>query len=291
MPAEIVEDVATEELPTDQAEQEEAATAEGEQQAEESAEKGAEQSDEGELVVTLGEEPAPEEDESKAPQWVRDLRKQDREKTRRIRELEAKLQQAQPQPAAVIVGERPTLAACDYDEDKFAAELDKWHERKAKADRQREEQERLQQAQQEAWQRRLGEYRKQAQSLRVPGFEQAEEAIKDTFSTVQQGLLIRACKTPALMVAALGNNERKARELAAINDPIEFVAEIVRLEAQVKTQSRKPATPPERMAPRSSATSGAAIDNQLEKLREEAARTGDMSKVLAYKRQQKVKAA
>lgn len=291
MPAEIVEDVATEELPADEVEREAPATAEGEQPTETTDEKGAESADDGELVVTLGDEPAPEEDESKAPQWVRDLRKADREKTRRIRELEARLQQAQPAPSQVVVGARPTLAEFDYDEDKFAIALDSWHGRKAQVEAQQREAERQQQAQAEAWQKRLGEYKKQAQALRVPGFEQAEEVVRDVFNTVQQGLLIRACKQPALMVAALGNNDRKARELAAINDPVEFVAEVVRLEAQVKTQARKPATAPERTPPRSSATAAAAIDNQLEKLRQEAARTGDMSPVLAYKRQLRAKTA
>lgn len=253
---------------------------EGAQGAEASAEEGAAD----ELVVTLGDETPPEEDERAAPAWVKDLRKQNRELVRKTRDLEARLQQTQPAPAAVVLGPKPTLASCEYDEDKFASEMEAWHERKAKADEQQREAQRAQQAQADAWQKRLAEYQKQKTALRVPGIEQAEETIRDTFNTVQQGLLIRACKQPALMVAALGNNERKARDLAAITDPVEFVAELVRLETTVKTQARKPTTVPERTVPRSSVSGAAAVDNQLSKLQAEAAKTGDRTKVVAYLR-------
>lgn len=289
--AAIAEDVTDELIPGDAVDEQAAATAEdgesgaaaaedGAQGAEAAAEDGAAD----ELVVTLGDETPPEEDERAAPAWVKDLRKQNRELVRKTRDLEARLQQTQPAPAAVVLGPKPTLASCEYDEDKFAAEMEAWHERKAKADEQQREAQRAQQAQADAWQKRLAEYQKQKTALRVPGIEQAEETIRDTFNTVQQGLLIRACKQPALMVAALGNNERKARDLAAITDPVEFVAELVRLETTVKTQARKPTTTPERTVPRSSVSGAAAVDNQLSKLQAEAAKTGDRTKVVAYLR-------
>ena len=47
-------------------------------------------SDEDEVVVSIGEESPPQE-ETRAPEWVRELRKSNREKERKIRELEAKL--------------------------------------------------------------------------------------------------------------------------------------------------------------------------------------------------------
>ena len=44
-----------------------------------------------EVVVSIGEEAPPAEEEVRAPEWVRELRKTNREKERRIRELEARL--------------------------------------------------------------------------------------------------------------------------------------------------------------------------------------------------------
>ena len=72
----------------------------------------------GEEVITLGGEPAPE--EPRAPDWLRDLRKSNREKERRIRELESQLQAPS---APVALGEKPTLKGCDYDDEKFEAAL------------------------------------------------------------------------------------------------------------------------------------------------------------------------
>ena len=258
------------------------ATAEDDEAAEGAAPAAAAEGSPDELIVTIGDEVAPEEDERTAPTWVKDLRKQNRELVRQTRDLEARLSQAQPVQAAVVVGAKPTLAAVDYDEDKYAAELEAWHERKSHAAEREREAQRQQEAQAADWQKRIGTYKAQAIALRVPHFEQAEEVVKDAFNTVQQGLIIKACKQPALMVAALGNNERKARELAAISDPVEFVAEIVRTEAQLKTQSRKPATKPEAPAPRSSMSGASAVDNVLSKLQAQAEKTGDRTPVVRY---------
>jgi hypothetical protein len=234
------------------------------------------------LIVTIGDEQPAEEDERTAPSWVKELRKSDREKTRRIRELESRLHQAVPAQQAVVAGPRPTLKDFDYDEDKFSAELDAWHSRKSAADEQVREAQRAQQAQAEDWQKRVNNYRAQAAALKVPNFEAAEEVVRDTLSITQQGLIVRACKQPALMVAALGNNTRRARELAEITDPVEFVAELIRTETQLKTQARKPATAPEKQMPRSSMSGAAAVDNQLAKLQEQASKTGDRTQVVRY---------
>jgi hypothetical protein len=244
---------------------------------------GSAEGGEGELLVTIGDESPPaEEAEHSAPQWVKDLRKQNRELVRKTRDLEQRLQVAQPVQQAVAPGLKPTLAGCEYDEEKFAADLEAWHERKLRADEQQREAERKQQAQAAEWNKRLDGYKKQALQLRIPNFEAAEEVVRDTLNVTQQSLIIKACKQPALMVAALGNNERKARELAAITDPVEFVAEVVRTEAQLRTQARKPSTAPEKAAPRSSMSGASAVDSELARLQAQAAKTGDRTPVVRY---------
>lgn len=251
----------------------------------------AEQAGEEALVVTIGDEAPPEEDDRAAPTWIKDLRKQNRDLVRKTRELETRLQQAQPAPQAVVVGARPKLSDFDFDEDKFTAELDAWMARKAKADEQQREAQRAQEQQAADWQKRVNGYRAQAAALRVENFEAAEEVVKDTLSNVQQSLILKACKQPALMVAALGHNERKAREMAAITDPVEFVAEVARLETQLKTQSRKPLTAPEGKPPRSSMSGVAAVDSELAKLEARAAKTGDRTAVVQYHRNKARQAA
>jgi hypothetical protein len=81
------------------------------------------------VVAFEGEEPEAEPENS----TVRQMRQALREKDKRIKELE---QSSAPKP--IEVGEKPTLAGCDYDEDKFAEELEAFKDRKAAAARQSE---------------------------------------------------------------------------------------------------------------------------------------------------------
>ena len=69
------------------------------------------------LVVTLGDEPE-EDDDKKAPSWVTQLRKSDREKSKKIRELEEKLS-GSAAPVADEIGKEPELEDFDYDADQF----------------------------------------------------------------------------------------------------------------------------------------------------------------------------
>lgn len=244
-----------------------------------------------EVVITLGEDPPPsEEDESqRAPEWVRELRKANREKDRRIRELEAKLSTPAAAETAVTVGQKPTLESCEYDEAKFEAALSEWHDRKRKADEQETEQRKQQEAQNAAWQATLDAYGKEKSALKVPDFEDAEDVLKEHLSTTQQGVILHGAEKRAQLVYALGKNLPKLKELAAIADPVKFAFAIAKLETQLKVTPKKSAPLPERQL-HGSSPGGAAVENQLERLRAEAAKTGDFSKVHAFKRQQRARA-
>lgn len=238
-----------------------------------------------EVVVSIGgESPTPEEDESRAPEWVRELRKQNREKDRRIRDLEARVASpAQGQPAAVVVGDKPTLEGCNYDGAKFEKDLEGWHERKREADAQRDQIAQAQQKVQQEWQGRLETYGKAKAAFKVKDYEDAEDAVKGGLSVVQQGVILTGADKAEVVVYALGKNPSKLKELAAIKDPVKFAFAIAKLETQLKVTPKKLAPPPERTV-RSSVAGATAVDNQLEKLRAEADKTGDRSKVVAYMR-------
>jgi hypothetical protein len=241
-----------------------------------------------ELVVTIGDDTAPaaeSEEEARAPEWVRQLRKSDREKTRRLRELEAenaRLKGAQSAPAPVVVGEKPTLAACDFDQDKFEAELTAWHERKRRADEQAAEKKKAEDAAAAAWAAKVEGYKKAASTLNVKDFEDAEATTIETLNTVQQGIILQGAKRPELVVYALGKNPKKAKELGEISDPVKFAFAVANLERDLKVTTRKQAPAPERTV-RSTVAGAAVVDNELAKLRAEAERTGDYSKVYAHR--------
>jgi hypothetical protein len=239
--------------------------------------------DAGEIVVSIGE-PEPEQQEQEAaPEWVRDLRRKNREDQRRIRELEDKLQKISA-PKTEPLGEKPTLEGCEFDPDAFERKLVDWHERKRKIDSAEAEAAAAQRKASDDWQKTLDRYGQQRTSLRAADFDEVEATTADILDLTQQGIVISGAENPAIVIYALGKNEKKAKELAAITDPVKFAFAIAKLEAQLKISRKKPATEPEKRVAQGSAPVSGAVDSTLERLRAEAAKTGDMTKVIAYKR-------
>lgn len=245
-----------------------------------------------EFDIVVGDEKPEEQDEDDfhgkpAPQWVKDLRRDKKESDRRIKELEAKLNQ-QAQPETIELGEKPTLESVNYDADEFEAKLTEWHAKKLQFEQQeaskREEQEKAN----KVWQDKLKSYeaKKTATKLKVRDFDEAEEIARDVLTPTQQGILIHGAEKPDLLIYHLGKNPKKAKELAAITDPIQFAFEAAKIDAQIKMTARKPSTSPERKPSGSAALSGS-VDNTLAKLRADAEKSGDYTKVNEYKRKLK----
>jgi hypothetical protein len=245
---------------------------------------------ENELVVSIGnEEPEPEPEAQKAPEWVKELRKQNREYQKRIRQLERNTQAAPAAQGETITAappKKPTLADVDYDTGAYETKLDEWYGAKAAYDRQAAERQRAEQSVKGAWDAKIANYNTAKNELKARDFEDAEAVIADTLSVTQQGIILDGAEKPALLIYALGKNPKKAAELAAITNPVAFAAAIGRLEASLKVTSRKPSAAPEQIVSGNARSSGS-VDNTLERLRAEAERTGDLTKVMAYKRQQK----
>lgn len=256
-----------------------------------------ESEEEGEesLVVSIeGEEEKPEAKAEEAPKWVKELRKEHRETVRELRELKAEkaAREAQTtQQKQEELGPRPKLgdADIDYDEDKFSTALDAWHERKSKIDA-RERDARAQQDRAQAeWKGKVEAHQKAAAALKVSDYEEAEDVVRNTFSEVQQSILIEAADNSALLAYVIGQRPAKAKELATITNPIKFAVALAKLETQVKTTPKKTAPPPETRVRGSAPVSGV-VDSKLAKLEADADRSGDRSKVVAYKRELKQRA-
>jgi hypothetical protein len=245
-----------------------------------------EEIEEEEVVVSIGEEAPPPEEHTQAPEWVRELRKTNRELQRQNRELQGKLQAAPTETKPVVIGNKPKLEDHDYDADKYEEALTSWFDRKRQADESNARQEAEVVNQQKAWQSRLDGYGKAKAELRVKDFEDAEEAFQQVSSITQQGVVLQGADNPALVIYALGKNPKKAKELCDIKDPVKFAFAVAKLEKELKVTNRKQAPAPERVVTGTGRSSGA-VDSTLERLREEAARTGNMTKVIAYKRQKK----
>lgn len=245
--------------------------------------------DEEQVVVTIGEEAPPsDEEDPDAPGLVNKLRKLNREKDRELRELRAARAAAQTTspPAETVKVTKPTLADCDYDEDEYEKKLTAWHKQQAKAEAEQQAQADRQKAEQDAWQAKLATHGKAKAALKVADYEEAEAVVSDVLSVTQRAIIVSGADNSAVVEYALGKNPAKAKELASITDPVKFAFAIAKLETQLKVTPRKAPPPPERHVRGSAPVLGGG-DNTLERLREEAVKTGDLSKVMAYKRQKK----
>ena len=202
--------------------------------------------EETEVEITIGDdEPEPEATE-KAPSWVADLRKRNRELAKELREARA----AHAQPAAkeeATLGPQPAMGDkdIDYDADKFAAKLLDWNERKRKIDDAKRDRETAEQSHKDAWQKTLSQYETEKKALKVTGYEDAEALVQETLNVVQQGIIIQGADNRAQIVYALGRNPKRLQEMAKISDPVKFAIEVGKVSALMKVTTRKPATTPE----------------------------------------------
>jgi hypothetical protein len=245
-----------------------------------------EEPDTEEVVVSIGEEAPPPEEHTPAPEWVKELRKTNRELQRQNRELQSKLQVQPTEIKPVAIGVKPKLEDHDYDADRYEEALTSWFERKRQAEEVNAKQEAEVMNQQKAWQAKLDGYGKAKAELRVRDYEDAEAIAQEVFSITQQGVILQGAENPALVVYALGKNAKKAKELAEITDPVKFAFAVAKLEKELKVTNRRAAPAPERIVSGTGRSSGA-VDSTLERLREEAARTGNMTKVIQYKSQKR----
>jgi len=239
-----------------------------------------------EVVVSIGEDAPPPEEQTPAPEWVRELRKTNRELQRQNRELQSKLQVQPTENKPVAIGIKPKLEDHDYDAEKYEEALTSWFERKRQADDTNAKQEAEVMNQQKAWQAKLDGYGKAKAELRVRDYEDAEAIAQEVFSITQQGVILQGAENPALVVYALGKNPKKAKELAEVTDPVKFAFAVAKLEKELKVTNRRAAPAPERIVTGTGRSSGA-VDSTLERLREDAARTGNMTKVIQYKAQKR----
>ena len=238
---------------------------------------------EDEVIVSIGEAKPPTDEEARAPEWVRELRRKQRETVKELKEARAKIEALTAGNTPSELGAKPTLEDCDYDADRYESQLVDWYERKRKADEAKAKAEQAEREQSTAWQAKLEGYGKAKGDLKFKDFDEAEAEVQESFSATQQAIIVKGAENPALVVYALGKNPSHAKDLARIADPVEFAFAVAKMEAQLKVTTKKNTLPPpERVLEGNGRVSGT-IDSTLDRLREEAAKSGDYSKVIKYK--------
>ncbi|HJR82563.1 MAG TPA: hypothetical protein VJ775_01425 [Sphingomicrobium sp.] len=233
---------------------------------------------EEEFDVVFGDEAAPASGEQDSG-LVKHLRETNRAQARELAELR-KAASSQP----IVVGPKPTLASCEYDEERYEAERDAWDERKRQAEQAESEAERSRREGQEQWQREVQSY--EAKKARLT-FGDVDEAISITTSAldqVQQAVIVKVADNPALLKYSLGKHPAKLAELSQIKDPLKMAAAVAKLEGGLKVTPKRKGPAPEEIVTGSGSVAAGRTDKELERLEKEAERTGDRTKVIAYRR-------
>ena len=244
------------------------------------AEEGAEA--EEELVVTLGGEP--QEEEEQAPNWVKDLRRKNREDQKRIRELEAKLAgQSGSQQGGLKEPEYPELEQFDYDADLHKEAVKKYTREKLMYDREIERQRAIQEEANKEWEKVVNSYKTGKARFDADKMQEAEEEVVSVLSPARQAMLMDAADDSAALTLALGSNPETLRKVASIKSDAKFIAELVKVQMKMTVQSKKTPPPPERTIGGAGKTPGATANN-LAALKKKAEDSGDYAAYFAEKR-------
>lgn len=222
---------------------------------------------------------------------VREIRTALKEAKRREKELQRELESLRAPITNTHIPdivEKPTLESVGYDPEEYEQALLTWKEVQ---DRQLYQQQlAMQQMQQEQqhWGQLTNKYEQEKQSLKLSDYKEAEDEVVDTFEPFRQGLILQYSKEPAKLIYALGKNKARLDELSRISDPIAFALAINDIERNMKVKKSSTPAPEKRLNTGIGAGLGnVQADARLDKLREEAQRTGDFTKVVAYKRSMK----
>lgn len=249
-----------------------------------------EDDDEEDRIVTIGDETPDEEVEepkSDPQKLVKKLRGVTRGLEKKNRALQKQLEanaRATETIKPVELGEKPTLKSCGYDDAKYEQEILNYADRKRKVEEEAAKKAEAAEKANEAWQSKQKHYVDLKKEHSFKDFEDVEELVSTTFSQTQQGIIVSGADDAALVVYALGKNPKKLEELAKIEDPVEFAFKVAKLETQLKVKSKKAPKPETRVKTGKSGGISGTADKTLERLRAEADRTGDFTKVTEYKR-------
>jgi hypothetical protein len=243
-----------------------------------------------ELAVTF-EGVEAEEEEEKGESWVTQLRKNDREKTKRLKELERELEMVKSGGKLDELGPEPTIEnptgnpADEYDTEKFKQAYSAWIKKKAEHEKRAEAQKSQERQAQEQWNTKLAEYGKQKSSIRVADYEEAESEVTNILSEAQQSVLVKAAKNSALMVYGLGKNRKLLEELSKKTDLVEFTWAAAQLEMKMQSNKKPSVPPPEKTV--SGGRGAPAGGRNIDSLKEKADKSRDYTEYLAAKRKAK----
>lgn len=230
---------------------------------------------------------SPVSEDEKDTGLVKHLRNTIKEKDKELRE--ARKQQAhQPvtQQQLTPPPRMPQLSdeGIDYDDAIYSQKVQEWAESNAKYQSQKAEQERQQQSLQQAHQQKIASYQERVKSLKVAGYQQAEQAVIEEVPEQIQAMIIHFAEKPEMVVLALGRNAELRQQMANATDPVAVGRLIGSIESKAKIMPK----PKNKAAATPEVKGGTgAVLNNLDKLKEKARETGDWSQYFSAKKAKK----
>lgn len=225
-----------------------------------------------------------EDEEAEETPLIKKLREQ-------VRTLSRKVGQARPvednDPEPSVSDEPGPLSDFEYDEDaqraawaKHKSDLQKhgeWLAREAtrKESRDRSKSEQARQIDQ------------QKRALGVPDYDDRAAVVQDRLSDAQVAIIINGADNPAQVIYALGRSQARLDMLAGEDNLAKFAVMLGKLEKDIKVSKRKPPAPESHVRGATASTAVTNDDKYLAKLEAEAEKTGDRSKIAAYRRERR----
>jgi hypothetical protein len=225
--------------------------------------------------ITFGDEEAPSSvaGESAVIRQLRDAQRKAAKENAELRKL------IKP----VEVGPKPDLwENCEGDTDKYDTAMDAWRARKAEAEKVTADIAKPDADTVAVWQATKSAYDKALDALPYADKAACEDVVTLAFSNEQQAALLMASDDPAKVVMALGRNPAKLAELAAIKNPFKLASAVAKLEGKIQVKSKRIVPAPETIATGTGSVV-ATGDKTLARLEAEADKTGDRSKLAAYR--------
>lgn len=281
---EAVEFESDESEEAEQAETEDEALEEETEELEEEPESEDQETDNNEegFFIQIGEEEA-EKTEKETP-VIKQIRNANRKLAKEKAELERKLAELKKPSSEVEVGKKPILDDYDFDEEKFADALLAWNDRKKQADAEYFKQQKIAEEANQAWTKKVTNYSDAKSRVRNDDFEAIEMFVMENLDMEQQSWIISSSDNPVSDVYLLGKSPEDLKKLSQIKDPARFIYELAKLNVSRGAKMKSKSTPKPEKRVKGSAPSQQANDTRLKKLEQEAALTGDRSKLIQYKR-------
>ncbi|WP_260864045.1 scaffolding protein [Citrobacter sp. Marseille-Q6884] len=230
---------------------------------------------------------SPASEETKDPALVKHLRGTIKEKERELKELRRQTQQpAAQQPVITQAPRMPKLDDDDigYDEAVYQERMTKWAKENGEYLQQEHRRQHQEQELQRVYQDKLSSYQQRVKSLKVAGYQEAEQSVIDELPVQTQNMILMESDKPEMVILALGRNPDLRKQLADATSPVAIGRLLGQIESKAKIMPKAKTTAA--TTPEVKGINGAAINN-LDKLLEKARATGDYTAYRAAKNKAK----